>query len=403
MRRAFSERWMPVFATLAALALPVVIATGCGSSGSVVAADTLEEPGAGVEVSVDVMAEPEATTAEREEVATLPDAVEAAPEVAVELPGPEATPEIAEPAPDVAGETEVVDVAPEVAGPEPSAAGPFPVAGTQTEITRGSRTIPIVTHVPDRPDGKTSPLIVFAPGFQLASTDYSGTLNRLASHGFVVVGATPPASLFSTSHVDMAADLSSVIDWALNPADPLAGKVDPTRIGVMGHSLGGKISVMAAFADSRVKAVFAIDPVNGGSPLTGYSTTLPDIVPDQVAPLAIPLGFGGETTDQQATLGQACAPADQDFLTFYAAASSSPWVGQWTFTEANHMSFLDNPNCGLVCSVCQAAPGDPANVLAAVRALSVAFFRRHFEGDLAMDAWLAGSQVPAGVEWAHKP
>jgi hypothetical protein len=37
-----------------------------------------------------------------------------------------------------------------------------------------------------------------------------------------------------------------------------------------------------------VAAVFTLDPVNGGGPF-GYSATRPDIVPDEVANLAIPL------------------------------------------------------------------------------------------------------------------
>lgn len=287
-------------------------------------------------------------------------------------------------------------------GPEeprdPATAGPWKTRTVKTEVRRDSRIIPVVAHVPEGPG--PWPLVLFLPGFQLSSDLYQGTVDRLATHGFLTVRATPPGSPINVNHVEMRRDAQAVIDWALSESGPLVGLADPARIGVMGHSLGGKVSVMTAFADNRVQAVFAMDPVNGGHPITGYSSSLPDIVPDQVAPLAIPLGFPGEdwNATHTAFLSPPCAPADQNYRTFYAAAASSPWKAMWSLDGADHMDFVDDPaSCGFTCSVCPDGPGEDQAQIAAVRTLMVAFFRRHLGQETAMEAWLTGFRLPAEV------
>ena len=91
------------------------------------------------------------------------------------------------------------------------------------------------------------------------------------------------------------------------------------------------------------------------------------------------MGFAGETTDQSGF--QPCAPADQNFQTFYAAASSAVWAAEWTFVGADHMDFLDNPNCGLTCTLCTQGSADTTLVRQALWTLEVAFFRLHLIGD----------------------
>ncbi|HOU53291.1 MAG TPA: hypothetical protein PLQ97_05120 [Myxococcota bacterium] len=307
-------------------------------------------------------------------------------------------------------ETGPVDLPPEDAVTPPDRAdpdrpGPFPTTTRKADVRRGNRTIPVVAHVPDGLG--PWPLVVFLPGFQASTDLYQGTVDRLASHGFLVVRAAPPGSLLNVSHVEMRDDARAVIDWALDGQGPLAGLADPARIGMMGHSLGGKISVMAAFSDPRIQAVFAMDPVNGGNPITGYTASLPDIVPDQVAPLQIPLGLPGEdwSATHTAPLSPACAPADQNFRTFYDAASSSPWKALWALGGADHQDFVDDPAaCGFTCSVCPDGPGEDQDQIDAVRTLMVAFFRRHLAGETAMEDWLVGGRVPAEVsEVRHVP
>lgn len=284
-----------------------------------------------------------------------------------------------------------------VSSRDPAAAGPLAVDASRSEtLDRGGRSIPITVHMPAG-DGRV-PLVLLLPGFQVSSAQYTTLANRVASHGFVVVRAEPEEGggfVPNPDHVEMAGDGRAVIDWAIGN---LAGRVDPERVGVMGHSLGGKLAFMIAAGDPRVDAIFGVDPVNGGGgPGMGYTTTRPDIVPELVERLTVPIGLPGELFSSTGGGGfsMACAPADQNYQTFYDAATASPWVVQWTLEGADHMDFVDDrASCGTACSVCAAGPADPATVRDATATLAAAFFLRYLASDAAMDAWLTGASVP---------
>ena len=188
-----------------------------------------------------------------------------------------------------------------------------------------------------------------------------------------------------------AKDMLGGVAWAKADAT-LGSKVDDNVIGMTGHSLGGKVALLAATMDSRVKAAFALDPVDGGGP-GGCSApacvTVASLMPD----LKIPTGFLGETTDA-ASGGQACAPAASNFTTFYAK-TNTPSL-QVTALGANHMSFLDDlPACGVTCSFCNTATATNADVTQMARAFMTAFFERHLRGTSAYDAYLTGAQAQA--------
>lgn len=267
--------------------------------------------------------------------------------------------------------------------------GPYATTTVTGSVTRGNRKTPVVVHLPTGLGA--APMIVFLPGASLSTSMYLPTVERLASHGFVVVRADPSFALFPpTDHAVMMADVKAVIDWVLVQS-ALAPRIDPTRIAVAGHSLGGKLAIMTAFADPRVKAVFGIDPVNAQSP---------DVVPAQVSGLAIPMGFAGETIDATGTL-MACAPASGNYTTFYDAATSATWSAEWTFANTNHMDFVDSCS-GFTCGVCNDASGDASVSRASLRILAVAFFRLHFRAESAMSAWLTGVSVPAQITTRHR-
>jgi hypothetical protein len=290
---------------------------------------------------------------------------------------------------------------------DPTRMGPYTVTDSTATVMAEGRRTPVTAYVPTLPAGTTAPLVLFLPGFQLNTDQYAGTLERLASHGFVVVGANPAGSLLSVNHVNMAADGRAVITWATSEA-PFASSVDATRIGVSGHSLGGKLSTLITMDDDRIDALYAIDPVDGDpSPLGGGgSRDRPDLVPARGSEITVPAGFAGETTNGMSGGGfgsMACAPSEQNFQQFYSAATAAPWAAQWDIAGADHMDFLDDPACGFTCSVCPDGPADDATVLGTNRTLLTAFFLRHLASDPAMDAYLTGASVPAGVTAMHRP
>jgi pimeloyl-ACP methyl ester carboxylesterase len=278
----------------------------------------------------------------------------------------------------------------------PAAPGTFEVRTSRTSILRAGRTTPVQVHVPAVPAG-TAPLIVMMPGFQATHAGYTGTALYLAAHGYVVLQADPeaPFSLTGVDHLAMTMDVMAVIDWALGPEGP--AEIDADRIGVTGHSLGGKIATMTAAADPRVDALFGIDPVDGGGP-TGVSDTRPDIVPSQVTGLTVPVGFVGETADS-APGTFSCAPGDQNYARFYEAATTATWAAEWTVEGANHVSFLDSGGG----SFCQPATAPRNVVLATTRTLATAFFGLHLRGDATLAPWLTGPRLPAGVVLRNRP
>ncbi len=121
-----------------------------------------------------------------------------------------------------------------------------------------------------RPQGGPAPLIVFGHGSTRAGEDYLATLAVWASAGYVVAAPNFPLSTTGAPGgtdyggiAEQTADVSFVIDQILarsaDPADPLAGAVDPERIGLGGQSFGAITAIATAYnaccADERIDAV----------------------------------------------------------------------------------------------------------------------------------------------------
>jgi len=273
---------------------------------------------------------------------------------------------------------------------DPNVDGPYATAETTDVIaaTDGSDMAIFAAYPTAGPEAGPYPVIVVGHGFQLPASQYASYIRRLATHGFVALTADFPTSFFGVSNVDNAADLLASLDWAAT-APALAGSADTAQAGMTGHSLGGKLALLAASTDPRIKATITLDPVDGS--MSCNPTDCPDV--SDLMPLDIPTGFIGETTDAQGTF-QACAPAADNFATFYAG-TVAPSL-QVTVLGANHMSFIDDvAGCGLTCSFCNDATVDNATVGALSRSYVVAFYRRWLKGESDYDAYLTGAQAQA--------
>lgn len=243
------------------------------------------------------------------------------------------------------------------------------------------------------------PVIVVAHGFQLPPSQYYGYVKRLASFGYVALTVDFPTSLLGPDNTNNANDLIGGLDWA-STAPALAGKADVAKAGATGHSLGGKLSVLAATLDARFKATIVLDPVDGapGNPLDPNPMCTPPTcvdVSDLMPSLDIPTGFLGEITDSTAgAFGSACAPAAHNYTTFYAGATSPSL--EVTVLGANHMSFLDDvASCGITCNFCKAATAPNAQVDGMAKAYVVAFYERHLRGNAGYDTYLTGADAQA--------
>lgn len=123
-----------------------------------------------------------------------------------------------------------------------------------------------VAGAPARHGGHPYPLVVFAHGYDITPGAYAGLLHYWASVGYVVAApsfprATAGGPLNEDDLANQPGDLSFVITKVTTlaaPGGPLAGIVDPARVGVAGHSDGASttsgIGYNSCCRDRRVLA-----------------------------------------------------------------------------------------------------------------------------------------------------
>jgi dienelactone hydrolase len=130
------------------------------------------------------------------------------------------------------------------------------------------------------------PLAVLSPGFTSPRSTLTALAEDLASHGYVVVGIDHTYESFATAFPDgrvttclarqaprrgsrfwekvvagRAGDVRFVLGQltGAQPAWPGAGLIDPSRIAMAGHSIGGAAAIAAMLADSRIRAGIDMD------------------------------------------------------------------------------------------------------------------------------------------------
>ena len=91
-------------------------------------------------------------------------------------------------------------------------------------------------------------VVVWGPGGGTEPGAYGGMINRLASHGFVVIALRE-----SPGNATQAIPALNWLEKKNNdPNDPLYQKLDMTKVGCSGHSRGGLESEQALIKDDRV-------------------------------------------------------------------------------------------------------------------------------------------------------
>jgi predicted dienelactone hydrolase len=135
------------------------------------------------------------------------------------------------------------------------------------------------------PEPRTFPIVIMKPGIGALALDYTTLCEDLASHGYVVVASDSPHNTFLVVYKDgrevpanseasprgtnsirvletWTADNRFVLDRLvdLNKHDEMfQGRLDMTKVGVIGHSFGGATAAQFCNREPRCKAGVDLD------------------------------------------------------------------------------------------------------------------------------------------------
>jgi dienelactone hydrolase len=231
------------------------------------------------------------------------------------------------------------------------------------------------------------PLVVLSPGFTNSRSVLTGLAEDLASHGYVVAGIDHTYESFATTFPDgrvttclarrarrpgerfweklvagRAADVCFVLDelTSAHPAWPGARLIDPSRIAMAGHSVGGATAIAALLGNSRIRAGVDMD-----------GSTVADI-PDEG--LSRPFLFLGKQSNYTPGSGGAVTTWERDWRLL------AVWKRWLLVAGAVYTSFTD-----LALLADQTAIGIDAGISGArsldiTRAYIRAFFDQHLRG-----------------------
>jgi dienelactone hydrolase len=275
------------------------------------------------------------------------------------------------------------------AATDPSGNGSYAVFRQNQSISTPDGSVSTTVCAPSEDGGRTVattgapfPLVVISPGFQQGRAQYDSYCRQLATWGFIAIARDNTGGFFP-NHLTIARQTLGVITWAINTS-PWKAKIDGAKVGVAGHSLGGKTSLLAASLDPRIKAVVGWDPVDSNTP---------SVAPEKMPLIHAPVALLGETLNGSGG-AQPCAPAAENYHQYYLAANTPAL--EVTVRGADHFDWVDNNSC-FTCGVCTAGTADHVAVKALTRRTTVAFLSRYLKGDLTMDTYLTGAVMQADV------
>lgn len=268
------------------------------------------------------------------------------------------------------------------------------------------RVLPLKIFWP-RAANAARPVILFSHGLSGTRQGYGYLGTHWASHGYVAVHLQHPgtdsivlqdpagameamkaASKDVRHAINRAQDVRFVIDQLHRPGR-LQGDwchgLDLERIGIAGHSMGAGTALSIAgqsypamaepapLADRRVKAAVVLSPPVRGTPPQGSWASIYGTV-------AIPcLHMTG--TDDESPIG--ITTAAQRRIPFDTITTRPQYLV--TFRGGDHMVFTGRPR--------KRSPQHDSAIQAAIRGLSMTFWRAHLDGDPRAHEWLAGPEA----------
>jgi predicted dienelactone hydrolase len=273
------------------------------------------------------------------------------------------------------------------------------ITGVPPDVLSTVRTHAAVDATPAG-SARALPLAVLSPGFTSPRSTLTALAEDLASHGYVVAGIDHTYESYATAFPDgrvatclarearqrgawekgqvtasRAADVSFVLGelTAARPAWPGAALIDPSRIAMAGHSLGGAAAIATMVADSRVRAGIDMDG-STDAPIPGRG-------------LSRPFLFLGKQSNYTPGSGGAAAPGTREWKVLAGAVMT--WERDWkrmtgwkrwlVVAGAVHASFTDLALLADQAGIDLDAGLSGARSLDITRAYVRAFFDRHLK------------------------
>ncbi len=161
---------------------------------------------------------------------------------------------------------------------------------TFSDPARSGSSIPTYIYYPATSAGASAPfaagsfpIIVFGHGFSMSYSAYSNIWNNLVPQGYIVAFANTQTGT-STNHADFAADLAFLVtkiksESATNASSLFYNHVN-SKSAIMGHSMGGGCSFLAAKNNSTITTMvsFAAANTTPSSITAGQNVTVPTLV-----------------------------------------------------------------------------------------------------------------------------
>ncbi|XP_077240159.1 chlorophyllase 2 [Tasmannia lanceolata] len=233
------------------------------------------------------------------------------------------------------------------------------------------------------------PVLVFIHGYLLFNSFYSQLLQHVASHGFIVVAP----QLYQVAGPDSRDDIKSAAettDWLLEGLSavlPTNVRPNLSKLGISGHSRGGKVAFALALGHAntllKFSALMGIDPVDGMD--KGKQTPPPILtyVPHsfdlKMAVLVVGSGLGEVKKNP---LFPPCAPKGVNHEDFFNECCSPAW--HFVAKDYGHLDMLDDETKGIRgrASYCLCKNGKEREPMRRfVGGVVVAFMKAYLEGD----------------------
>jgi pimeloyl-ACP methyl ester carboxylesterase len=273
------------------------------------------------------------------------------------------------------------------------------VAVTRAEIPNpedGETPLSASLYLPLPPGGaaaQRSPLVLLLPGFGVGHRVYRPYAEHLASHGIAVLAMDYASSGpgLDGQHDYKARQVLYALDYAL--AHPRwSHRLDPDRLGAVGHSLGGKLAFYAAALDPRLALVAALDPVNAGGAPCEVSPEWCAAYPVAPNPVRGQTGMLGQVQAASLIFRSAPDPLLNPEAEFNAALFFQGSDGQGLDAVPAPALYLDMDGVSHAAYLPALGGATPQ----VVKRTLLAWIRRHFYGE-DLSEYLTGARIEADI------